>query len=133
MAFITDPIADLLTRIRNAQMAGHASVKVPGSKIKFEIVKILQRYGYVAETTWHNEGHQGVIEVTLKYDTANRAMIRSLDRISKPSRRVYVGVNEVPSVLNGLGIAILSTSKGVLSDRDARAANVGGELICSVY
>lgn len=133
MATSTDPIADLLTRIRNAQMAGHAEVVVPASKIKFEIVKILQEYGYVAGTRRDGDGPGSTIAIELKYDRHNVGMIRSLKRVSKPSRRVYVGVNEIPKVLNGLGIAILSTSRGVLADREARAANIGGELLCTVY
>lgn len=133
MAFVNDPIADLLTRIRNAQTAGHAEAVVPGSKIKFEITKLLAQYGYVESTQWLEEGYQGKIRVVLKYDDKNEPIIRSLRRISKPSRRVYVGVGDIPEVLNGLGIAILSTSKGLMTDREARAGNVGGELLCSVY
>ncbi|MBA2662490.1 MAG: 30S ribosomal protein S8 [Bradymonadaceae bacterium] len=133
MATLTDPIADLLTRIRNAQMAGHAKVVVPASKIKFEIAKILGSYGYIGEARWQGEGPQAVIELDLKYDRQNVGMIRSIKRISKPSRRVYVSVNEIPNVLNGLGLAILSTSRGILGDREARTTNVGGELLCTVY
>jgi small subunit ribosomal protein S8 len=133
MGVVQDPIADLLTRIRNGQMAGHAEVVVPASKIKFEIAKILKNYGYVADVSRIDEGPQGTIAITLKYDRNNEAVIRDLKRVSKPSRRVYVRVDEIPQVLNGLGVAILSTSKGVLGDREARAANVGGELLCTVY
>lgn len=133
MAFVQDPIADLLTRIRNAQLARHAQIVVPGSKIKFEIAKILAKHGYVESAKWVEEGYQGQLHVALRYDEHNHPVIRSLRRISKPSRRVYVGVGEIPEILNGLGIAILSTSHGVMSDREARVANVGGELLCSVY
>ena len=133
MAFVTDPIADLLTRIRNAQTAHHAETVVPGSKIKLEIAKLLANYGYVEAVQWLEEGYQGKIKIELKYDDNNDPIIRSLRRISKPSRRVYVGASEIPNVLNGLGISILSTSRGVMTDREARASNVGGELLCTVY
>lgn len=133
MAFVNDPIADLLTRIRNAQTARHAEAVVPGSKIKFEITKLLVNYGYVESTQWLEEGHQGKIRVVLKYDERNEPIIRSLHRVSKPSRRVYVGVQNIPKVLNGLGISILSTSRGLMTDREARAGNIGGEILCSVY
>jgi small subunit ribosomal protein S8 len=133
MGVVQDPIADLLTRIRNGQMAGHAQVLVPASKIKFEIAKILKAYGYIVDTRRIDEGPQGQIEITLKYDRNNEAVIRNIKRVSKPSRRVYVSVDDIPQVLNGLGVAVLSTSKGVLGDREARAAHVGGELVCTVY
>lgn len=133
MAKVTDPISDLLTRIRNGQMARHAQVSIPGSKLKFEITKILAQTGYVDSTQWIDEGPQGTIRVKLRYDSNNQPIIRSIKRVSKPSRRIYVGVAEIPEVLNGLGISILSTSRGLLTDRQARAANVGGELLCSVY
>ncbi len=133
MAKVTDPISDLLTRIRNGQMARHAQVSIPGSKLKFEITKILAQTGYIDSTQWLDEGPQGTIRVKLRYDSNNQPIIRSIKRVSKPSRRIYVGVAEIPEVLNGLGISILSTSRGLLTDRQARAANVGGELLCSVY
>lgn len=133
MSNVTDPIADMLTRIRNAQIARHAQVVLPGSKIKLAIAKILSEVGYVGEVRWSDEGYQGHIEIDLKYDREDAPMIRNLKRVSKPSRRVYVGAQEIEPVLNGLGLAILSTSKGVLSDKDARAANLGGELLCTVY
>jgi small subunit ribosomal protein S8 len=133
MANVTDPIADMLTRIRNAQLARHAQVVLPGSKLKLAIAQILSDLGYVAEVRWADEGPQGKIEIDLKYDRDDQPMIRNLKRISKPSRRVYVGAKEIEPVLNGLGVAILSTSKGVITDKDARAANIGGELLCTVY
>lgn len=133
MANVTDPIADLLTRIRNAQMAGLAVVQAPASKITFEIAKILESNGYIQYAKRTEEGHQGTIEMGLKYDRDNVGVIRSLKRVSKPSRRVYVGVKSIPAVLNGLGIAVLSTSKGIMVGRDAKAANLGGELLCTVY
>ncbi|MFU8804473.1 MAG: 30S ribosomal protein S8 [Bradymonadaceae bacterium] len=133
MGVVQDPIADLLTRIRNGQMAGHAQVVAPASKIKLEIAKILKAYGYIVDARRIDDGPQGLIEITLKYDRDNEAVIRHIQRVSKPSRRVYVSVDEIPPVLNGLGVAILSTSKGVLGDREARAAHVGGEILCTVY
>lgn len=133
MAVIQDPIADMLTRIRNGQMAGHASATIPGSKIKLAIAQILSQYGYVGDVAWRDDGPQGAIDVNLRYDENNAPLIKKLKRISKPSRRRYVGADEIPQVLNGLGLAILSTSRGVLADRDARAQKVGGELLCTVY
>ena len=133
MGVISDPIADLLTRIRNAQLAKHADVEIPGSKLKFEIAKILARQGYVETVQWLDQGPQGAIRIQLKYDNDRQAMIRKLRRISKPSRRVYVGAQEIPRVLNGLGIAIVSTSKGLMTGQEARAANMGGEVLCEVY
>ena len=133
MTYVTDPVADLLTRIRNAQLAGHADLVMPGSKLKLAVAKLLADNGYVDSVQWIEEAPQGRLRVTLRYDGNNKPMIRSIKRVSKPSRRVYVGVGEIPSVLNGLGIAILSTSRGVLTDKEARAANVGGELLCTVY
>jgi small subunit ribosomal protein S8 len=131
---MTDPIADLLTRIRNAQGAGHAHLKVPRSKLKLEIVKILKNEGFI-------EGYiddasvsaQGEIKVFLKYDAAQRGSIRGLTRISKPGRRIYVGKEDLPRVRNGLGIAILTTPKGVLTDTQARRASVGGEVLCHIW
>ncbi len=129
----SDPIADMLTRIRNGQMARYAKVEIPGSKMKLAVGKILEKYGYVKSTSWSDEGHQGTITVELAYDNDQVPHIRKIQRVSKPSRRVYVGVDDIPQVLNGLGIAIMSTSKGVITCREARAANVGGEVICTVY
>jgi small subunit ribosomal protein S8 len=123
----------MLSRVRNAQLARHASVTIPGSKMKLAIGKILSQYGYVGEVEWIDEGPQGLIRIGLKYDADGEPMIRKLQRVSKPSRRQYVGVDEIPPVLNGLGVMIMSTSRGVISDREARAENVGGELVCSVY
>ncbi len=133
MAFVTDPISDLLTRIRNAQLARHAYAEIPGSKIKYEITKILEKHGYVESTQWLDEGYQGKIRVGLRYDEQNAPIIHKIERVSRPSRRVYVGVGEIPSVLNGMGIAILSTSHGLVTGKEAKAANVGGELLCTVY
>ncbi len=133
MSKITDPIADMLTRIRNGQQAKHAHVRIPGSKMKLAIAEILQKYGYIESVAWRDEGPQGQIDVALRYDKDKMPMIKNITRVSKSSRRVYVGVGNIPKVLNGLGISIISTSKGVVSDREARAQNMGGEIICSVY
>ncbi|AWV87996.1 30S ribosomal protein S8 [Bradymonas sediminis] len=133
MANTNDPISDFLTRIRNAQIAHHSKVVMPGSKMRLGMAQILQRAGYVATAEFRNEGPQGVVELELRYDDADEPMITSLTRVSRPSRRVYVGVSEIPDVLNGLGIAILSTSKGLLTDKEARAAKVGGEVLCEIY
>ena len=133
MAVIQDPIADMLTRIRNGQLAQHAQVEMPGSKLKLAIAKILSQYGYVGDVEWLEEGPQGAVRIGLRYDNDGVPLIRKLQRVSKPSRRRYVSAGDIPSVLNGLGLAILSTSHGVISDREARAENVGGELLCTVY
>jgi small subunit ribosomal protein S8 len=133
MAVIQDPIADMLTRIRNAQGAKHASCEMPGSKLKLAVAKILSQYGYVGDVEWLDEGPQGAVRIGLRYDNDGVPLIRKLQRISKPSRRRYVGAGQIPPVLNGLGLAVLSTSRGVISDREARAENIGGELLCTVY
>jgi len=133
MANVRDSIADFLTQIRNAQMADHAEVEIPGSNVKYEIAKILDEHGYVESTEWVDEGPQGKIRIVLRYDDQEEPIIRGMERVSRPARRVYVGADEIPKVLNGLGIAILSTSHGVLTDRRARRANVGGEVMCKVY
>lgn len=131
---MTDPIADLLTRIRNAQAAGHSSLLVPRSNLKLEIVKLLKNEGfiegYVEDTTTN---HQGELKLFLKYDGSRAGSIRGLTRISKPGRRVYVGKDDLPRVRNGLGIAILTTPRGVLTDAQARSAGVGGEVLCHVW
>ena len=130
---MTDPIADLLTRIRNAVLAGHDSLQCPRSKIKLEIVKILQSEGFIKEFEEVKDSNQGKIRIFPKYDQSNNAVLRGIRRVSKPSRRYYVGKAEVPRVRNGLGIAILTTSKGLLTDKQARDAGVGGEILCYVW
>jgi small subunit ribosomal protein S8 len=129
---MTDPIADFLTRIRNATKAGHSSVKIPRSKIKSELAKVLKNEGFIEGWVDVEEGF-GSIKLFLRYDGNERGIIRGLQRISKPSRRVYVAKDSVPRVRNGLGLAILTTPKGVLSDKQARKAGVGGEVICYVW
>jgi small subunit ribosomal protein S8 len=130
---MTDPIADLLTRIRNGLQARHDSIVVPRSKLKLEVVKILKSEGFIEGYLDRNDGPKGTIKVFLKYDTGRSAVIQGLQRVSTPSRRMYVGKDEIPRVRNGLGVAILTTPQGVLSDRMARNAGVGGEVICYVW
>ena len=128
----TDPIADYLTRVRNAQMAGHKVVEIPASNLKKEITKILEDKGYILSHKLQEDGKQGIIKIALKYSN-NTPAIRKIERVSKPGLRKYCGATELPRVLNGLGIAIISTSKGVITDKEARTQGVGGELICYVY
>ena len=130
---MTDPIADLLTRIRNASQARHPTVVVPRSKIKLELVKILKQEGFIEGFIDVPEGPQGQIKIFLRYDAANRGVIRGLARVSKPGCRKYVGRDEIPRVRNGLGLAILTTPKGVLTGQQALHAGVGGELLCYVW
>lgn len=130
---MTDPIADFLTRIRNAQKAGHRVVNIPSSGIKREMTKILFDKGYILNFKLENDTPGGNIKVALKYNAEKVGAIKNLTRVSKPGLRMYVGSGELPRVLNGLGIAILSTSKGVITDKEARKLNVGGEYVCSIY
>lgn len=129
---MTDPIADMLTRIRNANQAKHPQVEMPASRLKLEILNVLKDEGYISEYERIEDGKQGVIKVTLKYNNKDRA-IKGLKRISKPGLRVYAKSEELPRVLNGLGIAVISTSKGVMTDREARRQNLGGEVIAYVW
>jgi len=127
-----DPIADMLTRIRNANRVGRRNVLVPRSKICNGIAQVLKDEGYIEEFDVIDDGQQGVIRLKLKYSINGEKVIHELDRASKPGRRIYRGVGDLPRVLNGMGIAVVSTSKGVMSDRKAREQNVGGELLCTV-
>lgn len=129
---ITDPIADMLTRIRNANSARHDTVDVPASNMKKSIAQILLDEGYIKSYQIVDDGTQGVIHITLKYNSKDK-VITGLRRVSKPGLRVYVGADELPRVLRGLGIAIVSTSKGVMTDKAARAAHVGGEVLAFVW
>ena len=130
----SDPIADFLTRIRNGQMAGHKVVEIPASNIKKEITKILFDKGYILSYKFVEEGPQGTIKVALKYHPkTRRPAITKMQRMSKPGLRTYRGADELPRILNGLGISILSTSKGVMTDKEAKHMNVGGEVLCYVY
>ena len=130
----TDPIADYLTRVRNAIKANHRVVEIPASNLKKEITKVLFDKGYIANYKFEENGPQGTIKVALKYHPITKIpAIRSIDRISRPGYRRYAGTANLPRVLNGLGIAILSTSKGVMTDKEARQNNIGGEVLCYVY
>jgi small subunit ribosomal protein S8 len=129
----TDPIADYLTRIRNAQTARHKVVEIPASNLKKEITKILHEKGYILNYKF-DEGKPGIIKIALKYNAKTKTpAISKIQRISSPGHRKYTGADELPRVLNGLGIAVISTSKGVMSDKEARTSGVGGEVLCYVY
>ena len=130
---ITDSVADMLTRIRNANSAKHETVDVPASNLKKAIAQILLDEGYIKAFTVEDNGNQGVIHITLKYLAKKQQVITGLRRVSKPGLRVYAGADELPSVLKGLGIAIISTSKGVMTDKAARKAHVGGEVLAFVW
>ena len=130
---MTDPIADYLTRIRNALKAKHTKVDVPYSKLKEEVTKILLEYRYIQNYLNIDDGKQGMIRIYLKYDEDEKSIISSIKRVSKPGLRKYVSAKEIPRVLNNLGIAILSTSKGVVTDREARKFGVGGEVLCYIW
>ncbi|MCR3954735.1 MAG: 30S ribosomal protein S8 [Gudongella sp.] len=130
---MTDPIADMLTRIRNGNNAKHDSVDVPASNIKKEIAQILLNEGFIKGFDVIEDGKQGIIRIDLKYGQNNEKVISGIKRISKPGLKVYVKNNEIPKVLGGLGIAVLSTSKGIMTDKSARNENVGGEVICYVW
>ena len=130
---ITDPIADMLTRIRNAGSARHETVDVPNSKMKKAISEILLEEGYIKSFQLIDDGTQGVIRITLKYLPGKEKAIQGLRRVSKPGLRVYAGADELPQVLRGLGIAIISTSKGIMTDKKARAQHVGGEVLAFVW
>lgn len=130
---MTDPIADYLTRIRNAKMAKHDSVEIPASNIKKSISEILKREGFIRDYEVADDNKQGVIKVFLKYGPNGERVISGLKRISKPGLRNYVGAEDLPKVLNGLGIAIVSTSAGVITDKEARQKNVGGEVIAYIW
>lgn len=131
---VSDPIADLLTRVRNAAAAGHDAVSMPASRLKMDVAQLLRDEGYVTKVELvDTEKPTGTIKITLKYGPRRQPVFRGLRRASKPGRRVYVGWREIPRVQGGLGIAILTTSQGVITDRQARAAKVGGELLCLIW
>ncbi len=131
---MTDPIADYLTRLRNAIMANHRVVEVPASNLKKEITKILFEKGYILNYKFEDDGPQGTIKVALKYNPKTKeSAIRSLKRVSKPGLRKYTGYKDMPRVINGLGIAIISTSQGVMTDKEASALKIGGEVLCYIY
>lgn len=130
---MTDPIADMLTRIRNGQMARMEKVDIPSSKMKVAIARILKEEGFIKNFKVIKDNKQGVLRVFLKYAQGSVPVMRGIKRESTPGRRIYVGRDEIPPILSGLGIGILSTSKGVMTDREAKRQNVGGEMICSVW
>ncbi|MBK6398708.1 MAG: 30S ribosomal protein S8 [Bacteroidetes bacterium] len=131
---MTDPIADFITRIRNAVRANHRIVQIPASNLKKEMTKILKEKGYILDYKFEEDTKQGLIKIALKYHPVTKVpAIRNLTRISKPGLRKYAGVEAMPRVINGLGIAILSTSKGVMTDKEAKTEKVGGEVLCYVY
>jgi small subunit ribosomal protein S8 len=130
---ITDPIADMLTRIRNAGKAKFNSVDIPGSKLKAEMARVMKEQGYIRNHKFIKDGKQGILRVYLKYADDQAHVIQELQRISKPSRRVYVGAGDVKSVYNGMGVAVLSTSKGIMTDKQARKERIGGEILCTIF
>ena len=130
---MTDPIADMLTRIRNANTVGHETVEIPASKMKKAIAEILKEEGYITDFEVIDDNKQGIIKVTMKYGANKERVISGIKKISKPGLKVYAKANDVPKVLGGLGIAIISTSKGIVSDKEARKLGVGGEVICYVW
>jgi len=130
---VSDPIADLLTRIRNANTVNHDRIEVPGSKMKKSIVQILKDEGFVRDYEWVDNGHQGMIRVYLKYGPNKTKVISGLRRISRPGLRIYAKKDQVPKVLGGLGVAILSTSQGLMTDKKARQTGLGGEVLCYIW
>lgn len=130
---MSDPIADMLTRIRNGGKAEFAKVDIPGSKLKVELARVLKEQGYIKNYKFLEDNKQGVLRVYLKYAGNKKPVIYGLERVSKPSRRVYKKSKEIKPVLNGLGISILSTSKGLMTDKQARNENVGGEVLCNIW
>lgn len=131
---VTDPIADFLTRIRNAQMAQHRIVEIPASNVKKRITEILYDKGYILKYKFEDDNKQGLIKIALKYDAATKEpAIKTLERVSRPGLRQYAKPAEIRRVQNGLGVAIVSTSKGVMTDKEARAQNVGGEVLCNIF
>ena len=131
---MTDPIADYLTRIRNAVMARHKVVEIPASNLKKEMTKVLHDKGYILNYKFVDDGVQGIIKIALKYHPETKvSAIKKMIRVSKPGLRKYVGKNDLPRVLNGLGIAVLSSSKGVITDKEAKTLSVGGEVLCYIY
>ncbi len=130
---MTDPIGDMLTRIRNASAARHEKVLIPASRLKVKLAEVLREEGFIKEFVRHEDGVQGAITILLKYGADREPVISDIKRVSKPGLRRYVPTSDIPRVLNGMGIAILSTAKGVMVDREARKQKVGGELICTVW
>jgi small subunit ribosomal protein S8 len=133
MAMVTDPVADMLTRIRNGSLAEHEKVDIPSSKLRVRLAEILKEEGFIKNFRLIEDKRQGVLRVYLKYGPGQERVISGLRRVSKPGKRMYVGADRIPSVLGGMGVAILSTPQGVLTDRESRKAKVGGEVLCYVW
>jgi small subunit ribosomal protein S8 len=133
MAMVTDPVADMLTRIRNGSLAEHEKVDIPSSKLRVRLAEILKEEGFIKNFRLIEDKRQGVLRVYLKYGPGQERVISGLRRVSKPGKRLYVGADRIPSVLGGMGVAILSTPQGVLTDRESRKAKVGGEVLCYVW
>jgi small subunit ribosomal protein S8 len=133
MAMVTDPVADMLARIRNGSLAEHEKVDIPASKLKVRLAEILKEEGFVKNFRLIEDKRQGVLRVYLKYGPGQERVISGLRRVSKPGRRLYVAADRIPTVLGGMGVAILSTPRGLLTDRESRKANVGGEVLCYVW
>ncbi len=130
---MTDPVADMLTRVRNASRAKHPRVDIPASKLKREIARVLAETRFIDNFAFIEDDKQGTLRLYLRYDKSNRSIIRGVKRLSRPGLRRYAGNSDIPRILRGLGIAIVSTSKGVMTDREARRAGIGGEILCSVW
>lgn len=130
---MSDPLADLLTRIRNALRAEFPSVEVPSSRLKVHVCDVLKREGYIVDYVREDDGKQGILRIQLKYTEDRKSVIQGIKRVSKPSLRIYAGAKGIPLVRSGLGISVVTTSKGVMTAKEARAANVGGEVLCEVW
>lgn len=129
----SDPLSDMLTRIRNAGQAKHKSVDIPGSRIKAALADVMKQEGYIKNYKFIKDNKQGILRIFLKYDAAEKHVIDGLERVSRPSRRVYSGSGEIKPVLSGLGISVLSTSKGLMTDGQAKKQNIGGEVLCNIW
>lgn len=130
---LSDPLADMLTRIRNAGQAKHKSVDIPGARVKVALAEVMKREGYIRNYKFIKDNKQGMLRVFLKYDANEKHVIYGLERVSKPSRRVYAQSSEIQPVLNGLGVAVISTSKGLMTDFQAKKENIGGEVLCNIW
>jgi small subunit ribosomal protein S8 len=130
---MSDPIADMLTRIRNAGKARHKSVDIPGSKLRTELARVLRNEGFIRNYKFLNDNKQGVLRIYLKYTQDQASVILGLQRVSRPSRRVYIKGKDIKPLLNGMGLRIISTSKGIMTDKQARQANIGGEVLCNIW
>ncbi len=130
---MSDPLADLLTRIRNAVRAGFPSVEAPSSQLKVHVCDVLKREGYIVDYVSEDDGKQGILRIQLKYTEDRKSVIQGIKRVSKPSLRIYAGANKIPPVRSGLGISVVTTSKGVMTAKQARTENVGGEVLCEVW